>query len=298
MRITSQTLHTRALTDLAQSQSRIAATQQQISSGRQITKPSDDALGTRDALRARAEVAQLNGFKAAGDAATAWTDATDTALQQVTDVVHRVRELLVKAASSSTSAADRKTIAQEVDQLTNSVKDSINQRQGDQYLFGGTDTTAPPYPAGSDTYDGDAGVVARTIGPGVAVQVNVLGSAVLGSGKAAGDGLLLNTLRDISDHLNADDVSSLGTTDLRALGRNLDTLTAVRATTGATQSRIEAAGERVAEAEGLASDRLGEIEGVDYAKAILDLNAQSTAYQAALKSAAQIIQPSLLDFLR
>jgi flagellar hook-associated protein 3 FlgL len=218
----------------------------------------------------------------------------------VTDVLHRVHELVVKGATSSTSTAGRKAIAAEVRQLIASVKDTANARQGDQYLFSGTATTTAPYGTATDAYGGDAGAVLRTIGPGVSVQVNVLGSQVFGSGQtpAPGDGKLLDALRDVVDHLDADDVASLGTTDLKALDQNLDNLSGVRAVIGASAARIESADARLADLEDLATERLGDVEDTDYATAILELNAQSTAYQAALRSAAQITQPSLLDFLR
>jgi flagellar hook-associated protein 3 FlgL len=40
------------------------------------------------------------------------------------------------------------------------------------------------------------------------------------------------------------------------------------------------------------------VENVDIAKAIVDLQMQEVAYQAALGATARVIQPSLLDFLR
>ena len=43
---------------------------------------------------------------------------------------------------------------------------------------------------------------------------------------------------------------------------------------------------------------LSEVENVDIAKAIVDLQLQEVAYQAALGATARVIQPSLLDFLR
>jgi flagellar hook-associated protein 3 FlgL len=43
---------------------------------------------------------------------------------------------------------------------------------------------------------------------------------------------------------------------------------------------------------------LSQTEDTDLAKAILDLTNQQNTYQAALRSGASIIQPSLLDFLR
>ncbi len=37
---------------------------------------------------------------------------------------------------------------------------------------------------------------------------------------------------------------------------------------------------------------------VDFAEAMINFNAQSNAFQAALGAAARIVQPSLLDFIR
>jgi flagellar hook-associated protein 3 FlgL len=300
MRITQQHLQARALADLAMTQERIARTRAQISSGERIQDPSDDVMGAVAVLDRRAEVDRLAGFRDTTASAAQFTEATDSALQSVTDVLHRVHELVVKGATSSTSTAGRKAIAAEVRQLIASVKDTANARQGDQYLFSGTATTTAPYGTATDAYGGDAGAVLRTIGPGVSVQVNVLGSQVFGSGQtpAPGDGKLLDALRDVVDHLDADDVASLGTTDLKALDQNLDNLSGVRAVIGASAARIESADARLADLEDLATERLGDVEDTDYATAILELNAQSTAYQAALRSAAQITQPSLLDFLR
>ncbi|MEX2015199.1 MAG: flagellin, partial [Candidatus Hydrogenedentales bacterium] len=41
-----------------------------------------------------------------------------------------------------------------------------------------------------------------------------------------------------------------------------------------------------------------DMEDIDIADAILELNKQENTYQATLGAAAKIIQPSLLDFLR
>lgn len=298
MRITNQTMTARSLMDLQRTQAQIAQTQEQISTGKRINRASDDAIGARQALEARTEVAQLQAHQDGAAAATAWTQATDSALQSVTDTIHRVRELVTRASTATTSQQDRLRIKDELDGLIAGVKDAMNAKVGDQYVFSGTATTTLPYTGASDAYAGDSGVVARTIGPGVAVQVNVLGSQVLGGGQAANDGRLLDTLRDIGDNLVAGNTAALATTDLQALAANLDTVLSVRAATGATQNRIDAAATRLSELEEVAQGRLGDLVGVDYAKAALELNAQSTAYQAALKSAATVIQPSLLDFLR
>ena len=44
-------------------------------------------------------------------------------------------------------------------------------------------------------------------------------------------------------------------------------------------------------------ERLSEVEDADYARTLVTFSTQSAAFNAALKSGAQVVQPSLLDFL-
>jgi flagellar hook-associated protein 3 FlgL len=45
-------------------------------------------------------------------------------------------------------------------------------------------------------------------------------------------------------------------------------------------------------------DSLSQVENVDMARAMVDLQMNEVAYQAALGATARVLQPSLLDFLR
>jgi len=144
-------------------------------------------------------------------------------------------------------------------------------------------------------------VVAREIGPGVSVQVNVVGSSLLGNGQAAADGKLLNVLRDISDHLKSGtvvDMNTLRTTDLKAIDVNLDAISQARATVGATTNRLESADSRLQEVEESLTKLLSDVEDADMAKTYTDFSMQQSVYQSALKAGANIVQQSLLDFLR
>ncbi|MCW3014373.1 MAG: flgL [Solirubrobacterales bacterium] len=297
MRITSQTMSTRVMDDLRAAQARVARQQQEVASGRRIVQASDDALGTHDALLLRGSLDGLTKDRESVADATAWVSATDSALSQITDVVHRARELTLQGANGATTNAGRAAIAAELTQLIDVVKDAANAKVGDAYIFGGTATSTPPYAAGAvDSYAGDTAVVARSIGPGVAVQVNTTGMQVLGAG--GGDGQLLDTLRTIQAHLTANATASLQGTDLQALSANLDTITAQQATVGATQNRLDAADARLTDAQLVATTLLGTTQDADPVEALMQLNAQSAAYQGALKTAANVLQPSLLDFLR
>ncbi|PTL59198.1 flagellar hook-associated protein FlgL [Paraconexibacter algicola] len=302
MRITHTMLTDRLLGDLRTGKDRIAEAQQQVSTGRRINRPSDDPAGARAAVVQRADLAGLARQKDAVAEANDWTDATDTALGGLADLLHRARELATQGANGSYTQADRERIAGEIDQLVEAAKERANAKVGDRYVLSGTATTTRPYtPGGPDTYGGDTGAVLREIGPGVTVQVNQLGSQILGSGQTPGDGLMLDTLRDVAQHLRGGttaDLAALRGADLQGLQANLDTISTARSANGATAARLASAATSLGDLELAGQTRLDRLEGADMAQAILALSTRQSAYEAALKSGATVIQPSLMDFLR
>ena len=140
------------------SSSRVARTQQKLSSGKEITRPSDDPLAAGRALALRVDVEGLKQYQTNVTDDAAWQDATDVALDTAGRHLTRVRELVVQAASDSTSPQGRQAIADEVDQLIEATKQEADANYAGRYLFAGTNTTTPPYAInGSDAYVGTRG---------------------------------------------------------------------------------------------------------------------------------------------
>jgi flagellar hook-associated protein 3 FlgL len=318
MRLSSSMVSDRLLSDLQRSYTRMAATQQQISTGRRVNAPSDDPLAAAtESLR----TSDLEGIKRSQDSvnsASSWLSATETGLSSVGDVLARARELALQGANAATDPASRALIAGEIDQLAKSAKDALNTKFGDAYIFSGTASDAPPYAAATgDAYQGDANAVIREAGPGATLQVNppfvpvgaspagataaLTAGSILGSGSGASDGRVLDVLTALSAHLRggtAADLAALGSTDLQGLAANQAAISDARAAVGATMNRADAATSRLTQLEDLTNQGIDDLTGVDLAKAITDFTAQQSAYQAALKVGSQIIQPSLVDFLR
>lgn len=301
-RITSNMISRSVLSDLNDVSNRLAKTQQRMSSGKQITRASDDPYGTSRALTLRGDIEGTQQYQRNVNEATAWQNVTDAALSKITDALHRARELAIGGASDSAGPAARTAAAAEIDQLIASVKQEANASYGGRYVFSGTATDVRPYDVnGVDTYAGDTATVAREIGPGVSVQVNVLGVDVLGQGQGAADGKLLNVLRDISQHLKSGsvvDMNTLRSADLKGLDTNLDSISQARATVGATTNRLESADGRLQEVEESLTKLLTDVEDADMAKTYVDFSMQQSVYQSALQAGANIVQQSLLDFLR
>jgi flagellar hook-associated protein 3 FlgL len=287
------------LADLNRVNDRLTRTQQKIASGKEITRPSDDPFNASRALARRESLEATQQQKRNVDDARGWQEITEQALGTITDSMQRVKALLVEAGSDSVDQDGRDGILAEINQIIESVKQEGNASFGGRYVFAGTKTDTPPYQSGAnDAFQGNTDPMVRALGPGVSLPINVLGTDVLGGGQAASDGKVLNVLRDIADHLTSGDTASLRGTDLTRLDGNLDQLLAVRADNGALSNRLEAAGSRLDQMEETTTSQLSDIQDTDVAKTIIDFNSQQAAYQAALKAGANIIQPSLMDFLR
>jgi flagellar hook-associated protein 3 FlgL len=299
-RITDSTMTRGLLRDLDSVRQRLSTSQSQLSSGSRITRPSDDPFGTSQAIGLRGEIATAQQHQRNAGEASAWLSVTDTAMSGLYDVTGRARELLVRGANDTLSADSRAAIATELDTLADAAKAHANATYAGRYVLAGTATGTKPYVAGDDAYHGDAGTVARSIGPGVSVQVNVHGSGVLGDG-SANDGLLLSTLRQAAADLRGGSpaqMADLRSTQLHNIDGVTDAISGLAASVGSTTNRVEAAVASLAQIEETATKLLSDVEDADMAETYINLTSQRTAYESALKAGAQIIQPSLLDFLR
>jgi flagellar hook-associated protein 3 FlgL len=301
-RITQLMVSRSTLADLQDDMNRLSTTQRKLSSGKEITQPSDNPYGTTLALQYQGELDGLGQYSDNVADATAWQNASEASLSKVSDAVQRARELLVQGGSDAAGPQARAAAAAEIDQLIESVKQEGNASYAGRYIFAGTATATKPYQSGAtDTYGGNAATIAREIGKGVTIPVNTDISPLLGNGQAAADGKLLNVLRDISQHLKGSTVAdgnSLRTTDLQGLDANLDVLNQMRAQVGATTNRLTTASSRLTELQENTTKLLSNTQDADMAKTMIDYSTQQNVYQAALRAGGNIVQSSLLDFLR
>src|SRR5205823_5936174 len=211
--------------------------------------------------------------------ASSWQTITDTALGNVGDAVKRAQELLVEGSSGTVGPEGRQAIASELSQLVEQIKSDANTQYAGRYVFAGAKTTQQPYtPGASDAYAGDTNAIVREVGPGVQVQVNSIGSTVIGDTNSG----LLKALRDAISDLNAGNQSALSTTDLQALSTAADGITNERAVVGARAARLDAASSRLDEVLGVGTKLLSETEDADMAQTAIDYSTPQAVYTAAL----------------
>ncbi|MGE7664291.1 flagellar hook-associated protein FlgL [Ureibacillus composti] len=290
MRVTQSMLSNNMLRNLSSSYSKLSKVQEQINTGKKITRPSDDPVVAMKGIQYRTELSQVEQFQRNIGEAESWLDTTDDTLDKVSSALQRTRELLVQASNGTTTDSDRESINSELKQLREHIQDLANTKIGDKYIFSGTKTTTPLYQEGKgydledkafenkvdiEVYNGIT-INANTTPIRMFEQIDQMFQSI--------DDDITNSVTDLSKHLDAMDT-------------NMSTLSNTRAGVGARQNRVELMEDRLSTQEIIATTRVSENEDIDYEKAISEMIAQESVHRAALSVGARIIQPTLTDFL-
>jgi len=288
-RISDLSLSQNAIQHLQTSLSGIADLQNQASTGKKLTKPSDSPVDIGQSLSLRSGLSRNAQLATNISDAEGWLGTTDQTLGQMNTQLQQVNTLVLQAINGGSDQNARDAIANQIDQIRQSLLGLANTQYGNRPLFGGT-AQSQAYDA-SGAYVGSSAAVERTIAPGVKVQVNVNGDSVFGT--PGND--VFTTLAQISDAIH-------GNQDLTALSAQLKTqstsvLTA-QATVGATYARVDNTKSQNTTNASTMTSNLNDVENVDLAEVLMNLQAQETTYQAALAAAAKAITPSLAAFLQ
>ena len=301
-RITTLMTTESVLANINSVQDQLANTEQVLSTGKSINQPSDNPYGASLAVQLQQDLSGLSSYSSNVTDGTAWTSSASSALTTIQSIVQRAQELVVEAANGTQSPADLAASGDEINQLIDSVKQAANTQYNGQYIFSGTATGTAPYATGaSDTYLGNSGAVTREIGPNSSVQVNADLSSLLGNGQAANDGGLLDTLRSVAADLSSGtsaSVADLSSKQLANLQGNLNTLEGLQASVGAAQNRLTLAGTRIQSLQQNDTAVLSNTEDANMAQAMTTFTNEQAAFTAALRAGANIVQSSLMDFLK
>lgn len=301
MRITQNSMNRTQLAGLNTSLERLQKTQEQLTSGKRLNRPSDSPIDTVTAMRLRDEQRTLEQLGENISDGVARLRSADDALMRVPPMLARIRTLTVAAANGTNGPGQRDAYAQEVVQI----KDAIRQVANTQYLgrpiFAGTANVENAYDANGAYVGNDADVLRKVSdADGAAGDMNVAipGSQLFGAPGSAEDLLMSNGVIDrVLTAMQTGDFAGMQT-GLSELDDAQDRLLTAQSRIGARVNRLEGLQVLNGRQDDSAKISLSKVEDVDFIKAAMDLNIQSNAYNAALQASAKIIQPSLMDFLR
>jgi flagellar hook-associated protein 3 FlgL len=292
MRITHQMVSQQFIQGLQRNNAKMETIHAQISSGKKFEKISDQPGAALQGLTYRSSLSQVEQYQKNAQDGIDWSTAMDGALGNVTDVLHRVRELTVEASNDSLNANDRKNIAVEVRSLIQQVGNIANTAYASGYLFSGTDLNTQPYQNGVLQQTNENGKE-WTIGQGISVNGKVHAASVFGFSVEGKN--LFDTLGVLADTLESgENPGKL----LGSLDKQMDNLITQRTVVGSNQNLLELATNKLDQAQFLNQKMLSNSEDTDISKAFTELTLQETALKASLSAGGKIMQLSLADFLR
>ena len=300
MRITHRAVTQTALQGLNRNLADLGKLQQQLTSGKLVSRPSDSPTGVNRSMQIRQDQAATTQQARNISDAQGRLDSTDSALTTVLEQVRRVQTLTLRAANDGAmSDTSRTAIATELDALRESLIGVANTSIDGQPLFGGVTTGAQAYRA-DGTYVGVGGTAAlpavaqmRRISADEEVRVDVTGPEAFGD---PADGDLFALVARISADVRTDPDAISG--HITALDGAMTRLLTAAAGVGARAARVETAAQVNTDRQLQLQKQLAGVEDIDLPKTIMQLSMQQTGYQAALSATAKVIQPTLVDFLR
>lgn len=288
-RVTERSMSTGILSSLQRNQNKMDQLREAISSGRQLTKPSDGPTDTVSAMQLRTEIAERGAYSRSAVDGQARLGAAETALSSTSDLLLRARDLVLQGKSAQ-SQDSREAIAAEIDAIRTSMIGLANTTYLDRPVFGGTTAGGQAF-ASDGSYLGDDGQVMRRIANGTQVRVDVPADTF-----GTGSNQVFKVLESIAGNMRSNPAGL--SADLDRLDSGIKTVNTAVTGIGTRYGQLSAADEAGQAQVVTLSARLSQIEDVDVAAAVVELQTQTVAYEASLAATARIVQPSLLDFLR
>lgn len=299
LRVSTGQMYQQGLDGLLKTQADMTRTQEQISTGRRILRPSDDPTGSTQVLELSRAVSNVEQYQKNADRAQGRLELVDNTLEGITALLQRVNELALQGSSGTYSADQREMIAVEVRDILSSALDLANTSDSaGEYLFSGYQGTVKPFAAvaGGYSYSGDMGLREVRISADRTLADSESGFNTFMDVPTDAGGVrdIFSTIDDIATALEAD--SSPGTL-VDDLSKAVARIGEIRASVG---SKLRSIDEQRDINEGfiltLETSR-SKVQDVDIAAAITNFNKEKVALEAAQASFSQMQGLLLFNFI-
>lgn len=143
MRITNTMMTNNILHNINRNKQTLSIYEEQLATGKKIQKPSDDPIVAVRALKFRTNIKEVDQYKSNSEDGISWCEVSEQAVANITDIMKRIRDLCVQAASDTMNIQNRKNTVTEVEQLMNQFMMEINASYAGRHVFGGYKTNVP-----------------------------------------------------------------------------------------------------------------------------------------------------------
>ena len=306
MKVSTSMFFDKASSMLSNVQGSLAKTQEQLSTGKQIIKPSDVPEKAAVVTRLESELARQTSYQNSLKTVDIRLKSEETALSNSSDVMYRMKELAMQAANDTLSDADRKSVSLEMSQLRDQLLSLANSQDSNgNYLFAGSRVTQMPFSPdakGMVNYQGDQNRMVIGVGDNRRMNLNMAGTDAFtnvvrdnGTGGRVGIGFF-QSLNDLVDSVkNSDKVGlqrGLGEIDQLQQG-----LSNANAQVGTDMNVIDSQNNVLDEIVLRLKSTLSDVQDLDYTEAITKMNKDQLALEAAQSTFSKISQLSLFKYI-
>ena len=307
MKISTSFLFDRATERMSTIQNKLATTQAQLAVGKQILSPSDAPDQAAAIQRLKGEVQRQDSHMRTLQVAMRRYTAEETALSSSNDILIRMKELGLQAATDTLAPDDRKAIGMEMKALRNQLLSLGNTRDDSgNYLFSGTRVNTPAFAEnanGQVVYQGYQTQTRIPAGVERTVQFTRAGTDVFSRvvrenpDRTTTSVGFFDALDQMIDGVNSSQTGKIqqGIADLTQMHNSL---TLSQAQNGSDQIVVQSQLDVLSETSLRFKSTLSEIEDLDYTEAVTRMNKEMTAMEAAMSSFAKISGLSLFDYIR
>jgi flagellar hook-associated protein 3 FlgL len=191
MRVTSNMMGDNLINIIKRNAEKMSTVQDDISVGRKNRIPRENPAEVAQGMAYNRVLFELERFEKNIEDGRSRIQVADAALQSVTDILQRVRELAVQGSNGIYSKEDRAKIGAEVEELLKELVAAANTKYKGKAVFAGNDTLEDPFKAvgtfnkyaGKEVIDrvdywGDMGKQNREIERETIMSVNIPGNEV------------------------------------------------------------------------------------------------------------------------
>jgi flagellar hook-associated protein 3 FlgL len=268
----------------------------ELSTGSSVNMPSDNPLAAALLIENNDQATFNASYLQSLSTINGQLSTADSTLNSVETALQQAISLGVQGANGTLSTSDRTDIAQELQGIQSQLISLANTCYEGNYLFGGTETTEPPYTASSSdpsgvTYNGNSDVNGVSVGNGYQIEVNVPGSQLF---SATGNNVFLA----LNNLINAMQSNGDIATATNALSSASDYLTAQRVFYGNAMDQVQSQTNYLSTAKQQIAAQQSALGGADMATAATNLSMAQTDEQAAMEAISKLSQNTLFDYLR
>ncbi len=304
MKISTSYFFDRATQQLSTAQNRVATTQAQMATGKQLARPSDSPDQAIAIDRLRSALERQESIAQNLQTVQRRFQAEETALSSATDVFTRIKELSIQAANDTMGPDGRNVIAVELQTLRDQLVTVANSRddQG-QFLFSGGRSDTPAYAtSGTNPYGGDQTRTRMTSGEEDLQTFNRVGTDVFNRVvRETDDGpvgvgffeAVDDLITAVKSGTQADMQRSIAEMDHMHQGMALAT-----ADVGARMNKVDTQMALIDETVLRLKTTLSDVEDLDYTEAVTRMNKQMLSLEAAMSSFSKVSQLNLFDYIR